>query len=969
MNALNISILKRLTTSVPGGGHSNPTKKAKIAHNVPLVFGYLNTKDTAERIRILLDSGASGSILSKKLTHKLQIIPGKGTSWMTMAGPITTTDTVKTTFILPEFHPHRSIEWTFNVTPMTMNYDAILGRDVLEELGMQIDFSNCTIVWDEVTVPMKNIDTPFNDQYYGTDTGIVADEIERIKRILDAKYEPAKPADIVAKCDHLSEDQKADLLVLLEEFEDLFDGTLGKWTGKEYDIELKPDAKPYHARAFPIPKAHEATLKMEIDRLCKEGVLRKKNDSEWAAPTFIIPKKDGTVRFISDFRELNKRIKRKPFPIPKISDLMMKLEGFQYATSLDLNMGYYHIELTPNAKKLCTIVLPWGKYEYQRLPMGLCNSPDIFQEKMSTLMYDLEYVRTYLDDILNITKGDWKDHLDKLREVFVRLRQAGLKINANKSFFGRDSLEYLGYWITRDGIQPVPKKVQAILNIAEPKTKKELRRFIGMINFYRDMWKRRSETLAPLTALTSSTVKFQWTDTERKAFNDIKKVISRETLLSYPDFTQPFIIHTDASNHQLGSVISQNNKPIAFYSRKLNPAQTRYTTTERELLAIVETLKEFRNILLGQKITVYTDHKNLTHSNFNTDRVMRWRLILEEYGPELIYTKGSTNIVADALSRLDIDERNEPADTEAQAECFALSAKDLDLTPFPIRLAQIQSAQLHDTAIQALRTNNAYAVKVFCGGDTISAPLELLTKEDKIVVPKELQQRMVQWYHLILCHPGENRTEQTIRQNFTWNNLRDTVHEVCSKCDTCQRLKRSTHKYGHLPEKQADITPWQKLCVDLIGPYTLTPKKAKKPLTLWCITMIDPATQWFEMAEIHDKEPATIANTVETTWLTRYPWPQEVIYDQGTEFLGEFARMLEEDYPIRARPTTTRNPQANAVLERAHQTLANIICTFKVQDNYLDQDDPWKGILAAAMFALRATYHTTLQATPMQVVT
>ena len=151
---------------------------------------------------------------------------------------------------------------------------------------------------------------------------------------------------------------------------------------------------------------------MEVERLCETGVLRKVNRSEWAAPTFIIPKKDGSVRFISDFRELNKRIKRKPYPIPKIQDMLLNLDGFKYATSLDLNMGYYHIELSPQSKQLCTIVLPWGKYEYQRLPMGLCNSPDIFQEKMGTLMQDLEYVRAYIDDLLVLTSGDLKDHLE-----------------------------------------------------------------------------------------------------------------------------------------------------------------------------------------------------------------------------------------------------------------------------------------------------------------------------------------------------------------------------------------------------------------------------------------------------------------------------------------------------------------------------------------------------------------------------
>ena len=198
----------------------------------------------------------------------------------------------------------------------------------------------------------------------------------------------------------------------------MFDGTIGRWKNELYEIDLKAGAQPYHARPFPIPKIHEKTLRMEVERLVKIGVLKKINRSEWAAPTFIIPKKDGTVRFISDFREVNKRIKRKPYPIPNIQDLLLKLEGFQYGTSLDLNMGYYHIELSPDSKRICTIVLPWGKYEYQRLPMGLSNSPDIFQDKMSTLMAGLEFVRTYIDDLLVITKSTFEDHLKKLETVF-----------------------------------------------------------------------------------------------------------------------------------------------------------------------------------------------------------------------------------------------------------------------------------------------------------------------------------------------------------------------------------------------------------------------------------------------------------------------------------------------------------------------------------------------------------------------
>jgi Reverse transcriptase (RNA-dependent DNA polymerase) len=162
--------------------------------------------------------------------------------------------------------------------------------------------------------------------------------------------------------------------------------------------------------------------------------LEKDSNSEWAAPTFIVPKKEGTVRFVTDFRQLNRALKRKPFPIPNIQDILQKIGGFTYATALDLNMGYYNIRLDPNAAALCTLILPWGKYKYLRLPMGIKNSPDIFQQKISDLMEGLEdFIRAYLDDILIITKGSYEDHLKKVAEVLNRLQAAGLQVNLPKS--------------------------------------------------------------------------------------------------------------------------------------------------------------------------------------------------------------------------------------------------------------------------------------------------------------------------------------------------------------------------------------------------------------------------------------------------------------------------------------------------------------------------------------------------------
>jgi hypothetical protein len=172
-----------------------------------------------------------------------------------------------------------------------------------------------------------------------------------------------------------------------------------------------------------------------------------------------------------------------------------------------------------------------------------------------------------------LTNGSFEDHCEKLEEVLGRLLEAGLKVNIHKSELCKDEVEYLDYYIT-DGIRPLNSKVEAINNIAPPKTRKQLRRFIGMVNYYRDMWIHRSHLMTPLSALTTVKKKWKWEREHQKAFDDIKKIIARETILAYPDFSKPFVIHTDASDYQLGAVISQNEKPIAFYSRKLSGAQT-----------------------------------------------------------------------------------------------------------------------------------------------------------------------------------------------------------------------------------------------------------------------------------------------------------------------------------------------------------------------------------------------------------
>jgi len=254
---------------------------------------------------VLLDSGASGSIVSKNIVKKLRLTEESKCIWNTAAGTMETNQKTKLQFMLPELSETRIVEWKMHVVDnTTMNYDIIIGRDILEELGIVIDFKTKQITWDEVSVPMRSMNTIQQEGYYIHDSDLVAEAIARTKKILDAHYEAADIDQIISTCYNLTDKQKQQLKLLLEEFKELFDGTLGSWKDQQIHIELKENVRPYHAKAFPIPKSREETFKKEIARLCQIGVLRKVNHSEWAAPAFIIPKKMALFDLFQIFESL-----------------------------------------------------------------------------------------------------------------------------------------------------------------------------------------------------------------------------------------------------------------------------------------------------------------------------------------------------------------------------------------------------------------------------------------------------------------------------------------------------------------------------------------------------------------------------------------------------------------------------------------------------------------------------------------
>jgi hypothetical protein len=363
--------------------------------------------------------------------------------------------------------------------------------------------------------------------------------------------------------------------------------------------------------------------------------------------------------------------------------------------------------------------------------------------------------------------------------------------------------------------------------------------------------------------------------------------------------------------------------------------------------------------------------------------MQRWVWLIEEFGPKFMYLKGPENVVADALSRLDKEQgqSEEDANHDNPAHCFAMLDVDF-LNPFreedelhlaenvfsgahkeeivfPLSAQIIREAQRKDQILlKRLRDKPGYS-------DTVLEGSDLITYRDRIYIPHALRSSIVEWYHSMLGHPGVKRTAATITQHLIWPGLHEEVDKYVSKCEACQLYKGQKKKYGHLPVKDVEFHPWKTLCVDLIGPYTVRTKKGVQ--SLHAMTMFDPATSWFEVVEIPNKRAITCANLLENTWLCRYPRPKQCIFDNGSEFLGEeFANTLDS-YGIQRVPTTVKNPAANMV-ERVHQTLGNLLRVYELEEYEFPRGDPWSNILASAAWAIRSTYHTTLGATPGQLI-
>ena len=421
---------------------------------------------------------------------------------------------------------------------------------------------------------------------------------------------------------------------------------------------IETDGHPVNSKFRRLDPDRLAIAKKDFFRMESEGICRRSN-STWASPLHMVPKPDGTWRPCGDYRRLNLVTKSDKYPLPNMLDMSSRLSGCKVFSKIDLRKGYWQIQVHPDDIPKTAIITPFGLWEFMRMPFGLKNAGSTFQRAMDDMGNDLDFVFTYLDDMC-VASPDQESHLRHLEILFERLRRHGFVLNLEKCEFGKSSVQFLGHDLSSKGVSPICKHVKAIVNFQVPDSKKSLMSFLGLVNFYRRFIPSAAEILGPLTEALKGGPKepFFWSPDREWSFQGAKAAVEAIKSLGHPIEGAELSIAVDASNFAIGGVLQQKVnsewQPLAFFSKKLNSAQLNYSAFDRELLAIVLSLRHWRFMLEARQFHILTDHKPLTFALSRISepwsaRQQRSLGLIAEYTSDIRHIAGKDNIVADAM--------------------------------------------------------------------------------------------------------------------------------------------------------------------------------------------------------------------------------------------------------------------------------------------------------------------------------
>ena len=736
------------------------------------------------------------------------------------------------------------------------------------------------------------------------------------------------------------------------------------------------DDKPVAKRPYPIPHSKISAVEIEIKKLLNADIISP-STSAYAAPCLIVLKKSGKPRLVIDYRELNKKVIPVSYPVPNLDICLQVLGGNKVFSSLDLQSGYHQIEVRENDRHKLAFSTGRGLYHFNRTPFGLMSSAAAMQRAMERVLAGLNNTicLVYVDDIIIVSK-DYEDHFKNLDAVLTRLTEAGFKINLDKCSFMHEQIKCLGHILSEAGIQPDPDKVEAIVNKKMPANRKELKSFLGLVGYYRKFIYDFAGIAEPLNKLLKKNVRFVWSEDCSKAVSLFKELITKEVILKHPNFQVPFKITTDASHQKIGAVLSQmvdgGDKPIAFYSRALTSAETRYSTFEIEALAIKSALQKWRYFILGYKVEVYSDCLPAIHilkSKNSLGRIARFIPVCLQYDITYHYLPGKLNYVSDYLSRQDEDAdsdeevKNDNSEKESDNSVIEPHMAIVRQEYKPWTLQELRDQQRNDSRLSTIYNNlkddtaspflldNYY----LCQDVLYQVNLQNRAELGRICIPKQLVDKAIELVHVNQgAHEGIRRTIHRASMHFTWPSMVSDIKAHIDGCRICKTLKPS-HIPRVLLRAFPEVTaPFQRVCMDLIGPLPRT--KSNKTFIL---VMVDVFTHYTELCAINNKSAPAVAKAIVSQLINRHGCVETILTDMGREFQNAILKDICQNLKITKMNISAYHPSSNGLVERMNLQVGNALRT--ITEGYPQE---WDQFITHVQMALNTAVHGSVGDTP-----
>ena len=751
------------------------------------------------------------------------------------------------------------------------------------------------------------------------------------------------------------------------------DNDIGKYPDEQIELELKdPNDVPMYIKPRRIAFALRGWLDEKLSQMIKKDIISESVGSPYNSPIHLVKKKNGTHRITIDLRNVNTKIRGNTYPIPNLFDLLDKLQGAKFFSSIDFRSGFFNLELEPKSRLLTAFSANNKQYIMNRLPQGLKISPSAFQRIMIKICGDLLNVvcLIYLDDLLIYTTTQ-SGHIQAIRKIFERFGKAGFLLNPDKCSFGKLELNYVGYTINENGWCPKKSNVETIRNFPIPTDKTTARSFTGLCTFYTSAVPCLQYVLGPIHQITGSKTPFTWEEDQQNAFEEAKELLINRAVISFPstDPNHTLYLTTDASDVGWSAILSQVmedsiERPIGFSSGRFRHAQLNWPILEKEMFAFVKGVEIYNVYLYLRPFRWRTDNRSLSfltsHSVVKKDpkrlkqKVLRWLDFISMYDFEIEHHKGTQPCMktADALSRhfnTNIASISKPPYKKIKTPFWVENT----ITIGELLKAQSEDLNLQNGSKEWKQFQNRGWIRVV--EDSIIYYKKKNSNTLRWAVPKHIDKQLLDFHHLP-SHVGGTKLFKKLRSKFIMPHMYEKIRSYIGACELCVAFKKRKKPEIIFTSTSKGIHPFMFIQADLMGPLTQTLRKNCYILVTICLL-----TRWIEIRPISDKSAQTVATSLMEIFMCRGP-PLSIQTDCGREFKNAALSEMLKSIGVRLHHGTPYRPQSQGVVERVNQQISVSL--------KLLQSEPisWDDDLPSIQLSINLEHHSTLGTSPFMAV-